>query len=389
MKKGHERAFVLGFIGLICLVTLGSGGVAWGDDYEEWLVESRVDRYYDLPQTAREVGMAGAVGVTAADISSVYNNPAGLGFVKGPEVGLNYSHDELSGEDVDFIDLPGPNTFPEKAIGGPFRRKVNGRKDQGGLQLVLPCYSKGVFGFGGWYDDTDIGNNRDGEAERWRVNGGYGYAINDCMSIGYSLTYFNDEVDDDFSDYELDNGFRHTFGLQMRPCASPACVFGLSGYFAHGKPEVDTATIGSEEGDLDSWGLELGYSWQVLERTLLAASVDYNNHTFDGPTYDPIQDEFFNNNEDIDGWGFRVGVEQNYFNCLLARLGYRYQTWDYENRIRGTFFRNDQDFDTEYHAISTGIGWVYNPNLTLDYGLEYRFIGDGDLTNTVSARFHF
>jgi opacity protein-like surface antigen len=379
-----ETVFLLAF-SLVAAVCFVQPVFAGQDDIEDWIIQSRLDRYYRLPDTARVLGMGGSSRVTSTDIASVFGNPAGLGFISRPELGLNYSHDWDSGEEYapGFFDT----TEPDKALGSAVPQKVKSHKNQGGLQLVLPCFSCGVFGFGGWVEDKDYNDFRDSEANRYLLNAGYGYKVNDCFSFGYSLTYFNDEVDDFYADYDLEDGFRHTFGLMLKPC--PNAVFGVSTFFAHGNPDVKVPGLGTRSGDLDSYGVEFGYSWQVLERTLLAASVDYTINEYDGSIYDPFQDEFQSSDEQIKGWGFHVGLEQNYFDCLLARVGYRYQTNDYENHLRGEFFRDDQDYDANYHAISTGLGWVYNPSLTIDYGVEYRFIGDGDVNNTVTARFHF
>ncbi len=374
----------------ICVLFLAWTPFVSADEVEDWMIESRLDRYYDLPKTARVVGMGGASWVTSNDISSVFGNPAGLGFATGPELGITYSHDEYSGRDSSFAPFIGGNTGGTKAAGNPIFCNAEGRKNQGGLQLVLPGGaggSCGVFGFGAWVDDTNFDDCDDTDAQRYRFNAGYGLKLNDCLSLGYSLTYFNDDVEDRYSDYNLDDGFRHDIGLQLRP--GPGCTFGLRTFYAHGNPDTDITTLGSDEGDLDSWGVEFGYSWQVLPCTLLAASVDYQDREYDGIIYAPDQDEIRSFDEEIKGWGFHVGLEQNYRDCLFPRLGYRYQTNDYDSHQVGQYFRGRDDFESNYHAVSTGIGWAYNKCLTLDYGMEYRFIGDGDLNNTVTARFHF
>ncbi len=373
------------FVVLTIILCVSWIPISRADEIEEWIVESRLDRYYDLPKTARVVGMGGASLVTSSDISSVFGNPAGLGFVVGPEVGITYSHDEFSG--TDFSYEPFNYQDPDKAAGDPIYRGSKARKNMGGLQLVLPCYSRGVFGFGLWVDDADYSDIEDTDARRYILNAGYGYKVNDCLSIGYSLNYFNDDLDDDWGDYELEDGFRHNFGLQLRPCQG--MTFGASTYFAHGNPETSISHFGSDEDDLDAWGVEFGYSWQVLPCTLLAASVDYQDRDGSGMIYAPNQDEVQRFNEDIKGWGFHVGMEQNYRDCLFPRLGYRYQTNDYDYSQYGEYFRDNGSFDANYHAVSWGLGWAYNCNLSLDYAMEYRFIGDGDINNTVTARFHF
>ncbi len=378
------RRFCL-FCVLAAILILSWIPVVSADDIEDWIVESRLDRYYDLPMTARVVGMGGASWVTSNDISSIFGNPAGLGFVLGPEVGITYSHDEYSGEDFSYESIV--HDLVGKSAGDPIYRDSKARKNMGGLQLVLPCYSQGVFGFGLWVDDTNFSDIEGTDAERFILNAGYGYKVNDCLSIGYSLNYFNDDVEDHWSDYELEDGFRHNFGLQLRPCQG--VTFGAMTYFAHGNPDTSIDHLGSDENDLDAWGVEFGYSWQVLPCTLLAASVDYQDRDGNGIVYAPNQDEIQTFDEEIKGWGFHVGLEQNYRNCLFPRLGYRYQTNDYEASQYGMFFRDHSDFDYDYHAFSWGIGWAYNCNLSLDYAMEYRFVNDGDINNTVTARFHF
>jgi opacity protein-like surface antigen len=205
--------------------------------------------------------------------------------------------------------------------------------------------------------------------------------------LGYSLSYFNDDVSNQYSDYTLDDGLRHSAGAQLR--LGECGVLGLNSYFAYGSPEVSSPGLGSDEGDLDSWGVELGYACQVLPQTLFATSIDYTENQSDGVFYALDQEELRNIDEEISGWGFHLGVEQNYNDMFLPRLGYRYQNWDYSNETRGEFFHGSEDYVSSYHAISTGIGWIYNENLTLDYGVEYRLVGDGDVNNTITARFHF
>lgn len=379
-KLALKVRVALAVFAAMCVAWVGMPTPAAADEVEEWLAQSRLDLYYSLPVTARELGMGRAVGVTSHDIANVFSNPAGLGFARQSEVGITYFHDELTGEEVaPIFDKVLPTEI----------RPVDGDKDGGDLRLVLPCYSRGVFGFGVSYNTNDYGNTLNSELDRYILNAGYGYAVNDCFSIGYHLSYFNDEVEEDFSDYEMDDGFRHTFGLQLRPCASDAMVFGLQGYFAHGNPETEIDGFGDYESDRKAWGLEFGYGWQVLECTLLAASIDYQDNDLDGYVYDAAQEEPQSIQEEIKGWGVHVGVEQNWRNCLLGRVGYRFQQLDYEADRQGEFFRGSDDFAADYHAVTTGMGWNIRPCLTLDWGMEYRFIGDGDINNTVTARFHF
>jgi long-subunit fatty acid transport protein len=398
---GKSLAFLVVFMAVFSV--LGSAAVA--EDTADWIVSSHLDRYFQIPQTARVVGMGGSSWVTSSDISSIAGNPAGLGFVTRPELGLTYSHGWYTGDEQvpSFLvnKAPGFDDVGAKA-----------KKNAGGLQLICPCCrsccsscgvgggcnvcggsgscwsgGRGVLGFDGWYDDTGFSDFGGTDGNRYRLTAAYGYALNDCFSLGYSLSYFNDDISSNHWDYTLDDGLRHSAGAQLR--LGDCGVLGLNSYFAYGNPEVSSPGLGTDEGDLDSWGIELGYACQVLPQTLFATSIDYTEDQFDGVFYAMDQEELRNIDEEISGWGFHLGVEQNYNDMFLPRLGYRYQDWDYSNETQGEFFHGSEDYVSSYHAISTGIGWIYNENLTLDYGVEYRFLGDGDVNNTITAKFHF
>lgn len=357
---------------LLGVLSMGATGVM-ADDVEDFFIQHNLKRYFEFPLDARSLALGGSNIATSNDLSSVFGNPAGLGWIDSYGLSATYSRDEISGDE--FLQPPGVGNF----------NSIEEEFDVGTVRLALPIRLGGTLGLG-WYGwDSEIDDTQDTDTERNVFQVGYGARLNDCLSFGYSFSYFDDEIESNCFDYEMDDGYRHTFGLQMRPNACSA--IGLSGFFASGDPDSQLPILGKQHADRDSWGLELGYSWQVFERTLFTTSVDYTEYELDANIVN--QQVRVNQNVDEEGesWGFHAGVEQRCCNWLVARAGYHYRDNEYDfNDAGGAALLSES---ADYHAVSTGLGFDIHKNLRLDYGVQYRFIGDDDVTNTVTATFHF
>jgi opacity protein-like surface antigen len=373
MKKVHTTSW--GWMGVILIVLGGMilSPATWADDVEDFFIQHNLKRYFDFPQDARTLALGGSNVATSADLSSVFGNPAGLGWIDACGLSLTYTQDEISGDEY---------LYPQGYSGFS---GVEEDFDIGTARLVLPIRFGGTLGLGwsGW--DSDVSDSKGTDTEKQIFQAGYGLKLNPCMSLGYSFSYYEDEVDTNCYDYEMDAGYRHTFGLQCRP--NSCMTMGLSGFFAYGDAEMDQLVIGSQNGDRTSWGLELGNSWQICERTLFTTSIDYTEYDLEADVVNHNLQLFQNADEGGEAWGYHAGVEQRCCNWMVARAGYHYIDNEYDFNDGGVVSSLDEDAD--YHAVSTGLGFDVRKNLTLDYGFQYRFIGDGDMTNTVTATFHF
>ena len=120
--------------------------------------------------------------------------------------------------------------------------------------------------------------------------------------------YHADELDSDYNDHEMDDGLRNALGIQCRP--DDQWTVGLSGFYAFGDPESDMEILGDQDGDRESWGIQGGVGWQALERTLVAASVDYTDYNLDADVVNlglGVDEEV---DQDGKSWGLHLGVEQ-------------------------------------------------------------------------------
>lgn len=355
---------------ILALALCALCGGAFGFDYEEFLIQDAQQRYFDFPLDARSLALGGSNIVTADDLASVFGNPAGLGFIDHCGASFTYSNDEISGDEF------------------PFGNSIETDYDVGTLRVALPIRMGGTVGFGYSVSDGETSDTQGTESDREIYNFAYGLRLNPCMSLGYSFSLFQDEVEGRWGDYEMDNGYRHTLGLQCRPNACTA--LGLSGFYASGDPESDIIIAGPQDGDRESWGVELGGAWQVCERTRLTSSVDYVSYDLDSYIRlgnIPGINLAIPADEDGQTWTVRAGIEQKCCDWLTGRVGYLYRdnTYDFKDPILAA----NLDDSLDYHAVSTGLGLNICQNLTVDYGFQYRFVGDGDVANTVTATFHF
>jgi len=353
-------------LGIAVMTVWLAGALPVGaDDAKDYFIQSAQRRHFDLPQDARAVGMGGSSVPTTADVSSLLGNPAGLGWLEKYELSLSYRYDGLSGDEY-----PPPATSIDDALHTEI------------LQLAIPlCEGElGVLGLGGTLYQSDIDDAVDTDKDGFTLHLAYAKSLCDTWSLGYALSYYNDEEDSNFADYEMDFGLSNRLGVQFRP--SECVLLGLDGFYAFG--DTDSDVFGNQDGDRDSWGLNLGVSYQILERTLLAASVDYTDYDVDGHIRNAAVGINQNVDEDGRGWGTHLGAEQGLTDWLALRGGYRYKDNDYDFRAMKPLSGS-----ANYHALSTGAGFKIGENMGIDYGFEYRFVGDGDLTQTVTAKYKF
>ncbi len=75
-------------------------------------------------------------------------------------------------------------------------------------------------------------------------------------------------------------------------------------------------------------------------------------------------------------WNIRSSI------AWTAGWGYRYRNNDYDFHDAGA--ASHLSGNADFHAASTGLGYSFNEHVRLNYGFEYRWIGDGDMTHAVS-----
>ncbi len=300
IKHTIQISSLLSFIIVICFVLTMT---AFADDKKDYFIQHAQNKYFDTPVSARSLGMGGSDLPTMVNASSLFSNPAGLGWLVRPALSLNYAFDEISGED--FPQVYGIDEDLNIAF----------------LQGACPIKGGewGVFGGGFTMYNTDVSNRIDTETDGFSIHAAYGLQLNPEWSAGYSFAYFDDEEENDYTDYEMDDGFRNTAGIQFRP--SEEWMIGLYGFYAFGDPESEIVLLGEQDGDRDSWGINIGAAWRAQEKTLIAVSFDYTDYELDSTIVNPALGVNEVVDEEGKSFGVSVGVEHSFLDCLDGRLG--------------------------------------------------------------------
>jgi opacity protein-like surface antigen len=371
------RVTALSFVGLV-----GSGLLApnflQADAQRDYYSQQATRRYFNTPQNARTFGMAGSSIQTSSDSSSVTGNPAGLGLMQGGDLSLSY----------------GRNTFSGRSYPGYENIEQDEDSLRGLLALPLGPVADGLPEFGnigfGWNGyDSDSNDALNTESEGNEIYGAYAKALSDTLSIGYSLGYFDDELKGDSFNYDSSANFRHTLGVQH--VVSDEISWGTSIFVGHGDYDA-TFDGATSESSLNQYGIEVGVGYR-MGMTLLTSGLGYSYYDTDGRQNSSSNSIVIGGDESGHGINFSVGAEQTISDWLKLRAGYRYNGLnDY------TFERADLsalDGSAKYNAFTAGVGFLiplenhYVSAVHLDYGAEYRAIGDGDWKHvaTVSVPF--
>jgi hypothetical protein len=358
---------------IMALAALAAGGIsdpASAGDEEEYFIQHALQKYFDLPQSARALGMGGAIRPVETGAAALFGNPAGLARVERAEAALSYGFHQISGEE--FLSPGGTPQFDD----------IDEDLDRWSLQAAFPLSKEyyATLGVGVSFYDTDVDDSVDTETDGWRLHLAYAGAVNEDLDLGIALSYLRDKEENDFADYEMDSGWLIEPGLMYR--VNDNLILGLSLFLGFGATESDIVTGLKGDGDRRSVGVEAGLGWQAGEKTLIAASLDLTSYDHDADV------EGIEAGENGHAIGVHLGIEQTeVFEWLDLRAGYRFQYIDYDFAASGVVTALSDDIDI--HALSAGFTILPCDYFSLDGGMEYRFVGDDDFSGVVRLNFFF
>lgn len=334
---------------------LASACGAFADGPTDFYTQYDQQRFFNQQKSARQVGMGGSSVATSADSSSILGNPAGMGWMKDAEVSGGYASEDLSGNDAaTFQDVQQDRNAGNVLGAFPLHPYLDD----------LPAWGNLGLGWSGYNSDAD--DSLDSDSSGYALHAAYAKALNKNWSAGYSFAYMNDEVEfGNGSKDKMTDGVRQAVGAQYK--ASENTMYGVSTSYGFGTRELD-GNSGSSD-DIASWGIEGGVA-HTMGKTELDFSLDYTGYNHD------VGDDHY-------AWGFHTGVEQSLADWLKARVGYHYQA-----NMGYDIGRGEED-NAKYNGISFGAGVMIGKHLRLDYGADYRAIGDNDWTHVVSASIPF
>jgi hypothetical protein len=370
---------ILGKVVAVSCVSVAAASLGYADEKaHDFYFQQNQQRFIAQPQDARMFGMAGSTALTAANSLSTVNNPGGLGLMQYGDVSAAYGYNEITGNSY-----PGGARVKDKQNSG----QVYGALPVGPVKGGLPDY--GNVGFG-WYgrtgDWTQDPQNTD--SGTYQVSGGYGKAISDTAAIGYSLTYQHDSVDADGYKYDSAESFLHNVGIQVRD--SKDLTLGGSVTFGHGSHDLEprAGVAGTDSVDQFSFGVG-GAAEYMMDSTSLGFGVDYTYYDNSG-TNELVSASPWGGDSTGHAMNVRVGIEERLNEWFAVRGGYRYASnfdWDYK-RVG----LDPLDGSAKFNAWTVGAGLNFGFDegdfiraLMIDYGVEYRDVGNNDWQHLVSV----
>lgn len=368
---------------LLCLLAASIGTKnARAENVSDLYFQEVIERYFEYPQNARTFGMAGSSVVTSTDSSAVVGNPAGLGMMQDGEISATYGYNRISGDEFPTgVGVEQRSSAGSGMFAVPVGPNVND----------LPRY--GNFGAAWTYntskwDDDSFGT----EAERTQVVAAYAYPLSRTLSLGYSLGWTDDRFQSNaIFDYPMGNGFRHTVGALWK--ADRDLTVGATLVAGHGTHHALFGPGIKGDSRTLEFGADLGVSYQLSTPWTLALQAGYRHLGTDGDVVASIPANVVGGDENGNIFDAHAGVEYAVDNTWKLRGGYRFAGLSRYNYNRVEL--NDLNGSAYYSAFTAGAGYVYPLNspyvrsLNLDYGVEYRLVGDNDWQHVVTLSVPF
>jgi hypothetical protein len=363
---------------LPCFVLFGIESSHADAKAHEFYFQQQQQRFVMQPQDARMFGLGGATTQTTANSLATVTNPAGLGLMKYGDVSATYGYNEISGNR-----FPSGGKLTDKQNSGqvygatPINPVKDGLPDSGNLGL-------GWYGrYGNWTYDPD-----DTDTSTYQMSAAYGKAISDRLSVGYGLTYQNDDLNAVGYEYRSTNSFLHSIGMQYRD--GEDLTFGSSISIGHGKHSLEYNS-GRAGEDVDqfsaTWAGGMEYR---MGTTTVATGLDFSYLDNSGDDNNQVNPTVFGGDSHAYLMNARVGIEEQVEDWLAVRAGYRYAAnfnWEYDRDSLSQL-----DGSAKYNAISAGAGVQYDFDrdsviqaVRLDYGVEYRMVGENDWQHLVTV----
>jgi hypothetical protein len=366
-------------LGMAIIVPARAGA---DEKMRDFYYQQNQQRFVAAPQDARMFGMAGSSILTTANAVSLVNNPAGLGRMKDGDLSASYGYNKISGNEY-----PRGNSVEDQQNIG----QVYGATPLGPRRNDLPEYGNlglGWFGRNGeWGDDP-----AQTDADTYQVSGGYGWAIGEKAAMGYSLTYQDDSLKTPGHSYDSAALFRHNLGIQWEE--SNDLRFGGAMTFGHGKHNLNhDRLVDLREGqtvDQFSYGLGFGAEYDLNDATTVASVIDYTYYQNNGDNSPLANDVVYGGDSTANVMNLRFGIENRPADWAALRLGWRYAAnfaWNYDRADLDPVLSGS----AKYNAFTGGVGVKYDlpegnfiTAIKLDYGVEYRLVGQNDWQHVVT-----
>jgi len=347
---------LLAFLASSTLLFVANAGASPLDDF---YIEQAIGRYYSVPTDVRSMGSAGAASPLCSGAGCLLNNPAGLGWMRSNELYGDAGWSVLKGRD-----LLGDHLVEQESVSGAGSLAIPlGLGDEGAQYGVV------AVGYSRYQGRTTDALSIVPDGHRRSL--GYGYALSQHTSLGYMLTFYDDQLNTKLSDIHSHSRFLHVFGLQQK--LAPDLDLGV--VFKLGIGQSDTEDYRLESDGLSrprEYGLKVALGYDLDGATVFASAAGSVLHS--RANLDRVsQGVFIGGDEEGEEYVAATGVEVPVAESVVFRTGvrYRYVTYEFERRdVQDlTGYVSDMGasagLGVELPALCDGI-----PNPRIDYGFD-------------------
>lgn len=351
------------FTASIAVLTL-SGTNVFADGAEDFFTRHTLARYFQTQVTARSMGMGGAYAALKDGTLGVVGNPATLSSVVNKEISLTYQFEQVSG------DLPGTFTSVDEDI------------HRGLILGTMPVMDQLTVGLGFEPSFSELDDTNDLETNTFQVPLGIAYQVNDMVSVGYGLTYFDDEVESNLFTTDSQEAFSHRFGFIYDH--SSELSFGFVGNVGHGELDSSNVNTAVSSGDFSNWGIRGGVSWLANPQLLVVGDIAYSENDSDGSTN--FLGTFIPFDEGLEVFSVQGGAEYMLNELIDLRTGVGYTTIDYNTIDAAVSALID---DSDWVHWSGGASYEICENASADAAVQIRFLDEVDVLAGVTLNVHF
>lgn len=365
---------------LLAAFLLPPAATACADSADEFYIQQAMDRYFPLPGDARSLSTSGSTDMTCFGAICVFLNPAGLGQTTRYEVAGALSSERLEGKEFVTNRSIRKSEQAGYALGAiPLGNDEHGGSAYGTIALAYTRYQGDV--------NDEIASRPDGHTRTV----GYGIALNESLSLGYTLTFYDDQLNTDIADIHSHARLLHLFATQYK--ASSDVLFGA--VFKLGIGQSDTEDYALQSDGLSKpreYAGTAGVS-KTFSALTTSLAVDYSYVDSSG-TLETVSDEVvFGGAEEGSSASLRIGAEHRFTRDITVRGGARWYTVSNYEFHRDNV--DDLDGSLSELGVSAGLGYTffetgsYFTGAALDYGADFITTADGQWTHLVSARIPF
>lgn len=373
----------LNIIKLLQIVTFFIGifsSQALASPLSEFYINQALERYFILPQDAETLSLAGSTELTCKSSNCLYLNPAGLGQLSHSEFSTTLGYSQIDGEYFPTEEgLKQSEYHGNGILALRLGSTENGRPKFGTIALAFSRYD-------GHTDDI-IHTTPDGH----RRSLAYGYSPFDNLSLGYSFTFYDDQLRSAFADLHSTSRLLHIWGIQVRPFDD--WEIGTSFKLGIGQSDTEDFRFGSDGlSHLRQYSSALGIK-KTIDPLIISFSFDYTRVQSRGDLDRVAIPVVIGGTEQGNIYNIRFGTSYNLNDNFLIRGGIRWQNVESYN-----FERSDLEGlsgDVRGLGWTTGVGYLFGgknnskARVALDYGLEYLDIGHGAWQHLITLRLPF